>query len=309
MITTVTLNAAIDKTYALPSFQQGKVNRVQEVYSEPGGKGINVAKVLNTLQQEVVTTGFVGGFNGKYICARLDEMGIDHQFVQVKGESRLCLNVLDENSNTQTEILEPGPAIHRVAWERLKERVADLAAISEIVVFSGSLPKGLSADDYAQLIEIAHRHKAKPIVDTSGIALSLGLPKKPFMVKPNRDELAALLKTESLHEREIVDVMKEWHEDGIALVVVSLGSEGALVSHEGDVYKVTPPSVRAVNPVGSGDALVAGMAAGIVSGFSIEETLILATAVATANAMEDRAGCIDLDKVKRFKKAVHIKRI
>lgn len=309
MITTVTLNAAIDKTYVLSSFQQGKVNRVRNVYSEPGGKGINVAKVLNGLHQKVVATGFVGGFNGKSICARLDKLDIDHQFVHVEGESRLCLNIIDEYGDTQTEILEPGPVIGASDWQQLKDQVEHLAAKSEIVVFSGSLPKGISDDAYAQLIQIVHRHKARPIVDTSGSALERSLREKPFMVKPNRDELATLLKMEFVQERDILDVMKEWGEGGIPLIIVSLGKDGALVSHNGAFYKVTPPSVQAVNPVGSGDAMVAGMAAGIAAGFDIKETLILATAASTANAMEQRAGYADPENVNRYKEKVYIKSI
>lgn len=309
MITTVTLNAAVDKTYYLSSFEEQKVNRVSRMYSEPGGKGINVAKVLQQLGTHVMATGFVGGFNGKYICTRLDNMGIEHRFVTVEGESRLCLNIIDETRRSQTEILESGPVISADEWERLKEQIDRLAAKSEFVVFSGSLPKGLKQDAYAELTRIVHQHDAKPIVDTSGVGLQMSLKEKPFMVKPNRDELISLMETDSLRENDILEVMGNWGEQGIPLVIVSLGSEGSLVSHNGEFFKVTPPVIEAVNAVGSGDAMVAGIAAGLASGLSTEETLTLATAVAAANALEHKAGSIDPHNVNTLKEKVHINRI
>lgn len=310
MITTVTLNTAIDKTYFLKSFKSGQINRVHRMYSEPGGKGLNVAKVLHTLGVNVFATGFVGGFNGNYIETRLDQLGLKHQFVTVDGEARLCLNVVDEAQGAQTEILESGPTIGSEEWKRLQELIEELAAKSQFVVFSGSLPQGLCPDAYAQLIRIVHRHRAKAVVDTSGISLEKSLLEKPFMVKPNREELACLMNTEWIGEQDILGVMEEWSEKGeITLVIVSLGSEGSLVSYRGMFFKVSPPAVEVVNPVGCGDTLVAGVVAGLSAGQEIEETLALATAAAAANALERRAGVIAIEQVNRLKESVHIKRI
>lgn len=309
MITTVTLNAAIDKTYFLQSFDKGQVNRVQQMYSEPGGKGINVAKVLHTLGVNVTATGFFGGYNGKYIAASLNDRDIKQHFVSVKGESRLCLNIIDERNAVETEILETGPVVSDDEWERLKEQIDQLAAHSEFVIFSGSLPQGLSDDAYAQLIRIVHRHQAKAVVDTSGKALEKSLLEKPFMVKPNRGELADVMKMDSITEPEILKVMEQWGEQGISLIVVSLGSDGALVAYRGTYYKVTPPFVEGANPVGCGDAMVAGITAGLTLDLNIEETLSLATATAVANATEPQAGFVIPDKVSAFRRHVKINRL
>lgn len=306
MITTVTLNAAIDKTYFLPTVEMGHVHRVQQMYSEPGGKGINVAKVLHTLGHDVTAAGFLGGFNGKYVADRLERMGIRPQFTTVKEETRLCLNFVDEARGRQTEILEAGPRITKDEWAQLQARIDSLAAKSEFVVFSGSLPQGLPADTYAQLIRHAHRYDAKAILDTSGPPLAKSLAAKPFMVKPNREELAAFMGTEVISERDILEVMGEWRALGIPLVVVSLGDEGAFVSYRDTIFKATPPSVKAVNPVGCGDTLVAGIVAGFMRGLDIEETMCLATAAAAVNATVPQAGYVTVDEVNALKPQVKI---
>lgn len=309
MITTVTLNAAIDKTYFIPSFKAEHVNRVQQMYSEPGGKGINVAKVLHALGVDVTATGYVGGYTGQFIAASLKNRGVKQQFVSVEGESRLCLNVIDETGGTQTEILETGPVISKKKWEELTEEITSLAGKSEFVVFSGSLPRGLSDDAYALLTRIVHQHQAKPVVDTSGSALIKALAEKPFMIKPNRDELAAVMKKDRMTESDILHTMESWSKQGISLVVVSLGRDGALVAYEGEYYKVVPPAIEAVNPVGCGDAMVAGMVAGLSANLAIEETLALSTAAAAANALERQAGCVSLDTIDVLRKKVRIWRL
>jgi tagatose 6-phosphate kinase len=309
MITTVTLNAAIDKTYSIRLFAVDQLNRIEKLHSEPGGKGINVAKILKSLGIPVTVTGFVGGFNGEYICQRLDQMGIEHQFVEVESESRLCINVIDEERRTQTEILEPGPTITNSQWELLKNRVGKLAEQSEVIVFSGSLPQGTPVDAYFQLIELANQKGTKTILDSSGEAFTAALAAQPFMVKPNREELAAYLHKSDISRREIWETMQRWHAAGISLVVVSLGSEGAFVSDRGQFYQVIPPSVQVVNPVGSGDSLVAGMTAGLYLQLGMEETLILATAAAVANALSPVAGQVDIGQVEVLKQQVRVEKI
>jgi tagatose 6-phosphate kinase len=309
MITTVTLNAAIDKTYSIPLFAVDRLNRIEKLHSEPGGKGINVAKVLKSLGIPVTVTGFVGGFNGEYICQRLDRMGIEHQLVKVEAESRLCINVIDQERGTQTEILEPGPTITNLHWELLKNRVGELAEQSEVIVFSGSLPRGAPVDAYFQLIDLSNQKGTKTILDSSGEAFTAALAAQPFMVKPNREELAAYLHKPDISRREIWETMQRWHAAGIPLVVVSLGSEGAFVSDRGQCYQVIPPSVQAVNPVGSGDPLVAGLTAGLYLQLGMEETLILATAAAVANALSPVAGQVDIGQVEALKQRVRVAKI
>jgi tagatose 6-phosphate kinase len=309
VITTVTLNAAIDKTYYMSGFDLNKINRVQQMYTEPGGKGINVAKVLKFLGIPVVASGFVGGFNGRGICRSLDMIGIDHQFVKVEGESRLCLNIIDEKQKIQTEILESGPLISEKEWEALKYKLSKLAAKSHFLIFSGSLAKGINKDAYSQLIKTAHENGAKSVLDTSGHALTEAISAIPYMIKPNREELSQLINKPSINNQDILNAMQLLYNDGISVVVVSLGAEGALVCYHGQFFKIVPPTVRSVNAVGCGDSIVAGISAGLYSNIGIENSLILGAAAAANNALQKNAGNINLEDIERLKSEVKIESV
>ena len=306
MITTVTLNAAIDKTYFVPDFRLNKVNRTTMVHSEPGGKGVNVAKVLNLLDIPVITTGFAGGYNGMKIRDELKKIGIHPEFINIKEESRLCINIIDEVIQTQTEILESGPTITETEWVDLCEKIDCLSKKSSLVIMSGSLPKGLHDDSYKELISIVKRNHAKAVIDTSGIALEEALKSAPYMVKPNKQELAQLLKKEHITTNDILDALSLFQKQGIDLTVVSLGEEGALVGYKGEAFKVTPPQIELVNPVGCGDALVAGITAGLHLELDIRESLILGVSAATANALEVKAGNISVNLLNELKTRVKL---
>lgn len=309
MITTVTLNAAIDKTYHVPSFHLNQVNRTKSTIAESGGKGNNVAKVLHALKIPVTSTGVVGGYNGMQICRLLDEKGIRHDFTQTLQESRLCLNIVDDVLGSQTEILESGPEISQVDWNRFKDKMQQLAGQSEYVVMSGSLSSGLPVDSYNLLTKMIKSQGAKVIVDSSGPAFEQVLKAKPFMVKPNKEELAAVLKKETVTESEITQTIQRWSNFGIPIIAVSLGRDGAIVSFEGNLYKAVPPSMEVINPVGSGDAFVAGMTAGLIKGLEIKEMITLAIASGTANALEPQAGVVSLEKLKGLKKEILIENL
>jgi tagatose 6-phosphate kinase len=309
MITTVTLNAAIDKTYYLTSFSLDKVNRLNEMHAEPGGKGNNVAKVLKTLNIPVTASGFVGGFNGNWITQKLDLLEINHSFVETYGESRICLNIIDERTGSQTEILENGPEIDDRSWEKMKKKMDELAKQSKLIIFSGSLAKGLPNDSYAQLIQIVQSNGAKAILDSSGAPLKEALNATPFMIKPNRQELEDLMGEKLLDEHQILNALREMHQKGIPLIVASLGEAGMLACYKGTYYRVSPPSIKAINAVGCGDSLVAGITAGIYQGIGIEESLIVGIAAASANALEKRAGIINGNLLDELKQQVKIEQI
>lgn len=300
MITTVTLNAAIDKTYVLPSFELGKVSRATSVHADAGGKGLNVARVAHTLGQPVTATGFVGGNNGQFICNELDKQGIPHQFVTVNEESRLCLNIIDTSSKAATELLEPGPVITPDQLEEMKHKVSELAAISKIVAFSGSIPKGVPTTFYAELITIAKERGAIVFLDTSGEALLEGIKARPHLIKPNEVEVEKLIGKKLEQESDLYDSVHKLMESGIQTVVVSLGASGSLVGSEGQLYRVKAPKLDPVSTVGCGDSFVGGMAVAIMQGKSLADCLKLATAAGSANALTERAGVIRLEDVNRF---------
>lgn len=310
MITTVTLNAAIDKTYYLPSFPMGKVSRVQRFNAAPGGKGINVAKVVAQLGVPVTATGFVGGMNGEIIKQQLTRMGIAHDFVSVEGESRICLNILDEEHGTSTELLEPGPTVSEAALEEMKQRIRDLALRSQIVCLSGSLPAGAPKDYYMELVQIAKEAGAYVILDASGDALRHGIEAKPHMIKPNEEEVAALLDIEVADEEALRNAVETLlHKYEMERISVSLGGAGSLTAVKDGCYRVTTPKVEVVNTVGCGDSFVAGMAVSLARKLSLEDGLAMASAAGTSNAMTEQAGQIDPAVFEQLRKQVQMVRL
>ncbi|WP_274651140.1 1-phosphofructokinase [Paenibacillus humicola] len=293
MITTVTLNAAIDKTYYLPRFPIGQVTRVSNMSVDAGGKGLNVARVIKQLGFPVMAAGFVGGYNGQYIENTLKQSGIPHDFVHVDGESRICLNIIDESAATSSELLEPGPSITEEQIGELKRKLAGLAARSRVVCFSGSLPAGVPLDIYADLIRIAKAEGAFVFLDTSGEALRCGLEAGPCLIKPNEEEAIALLGKAGGGEEDYFRALEDFCGNRISRTVVSLGGSGALALWEGSRYRIRIPAVPVVNTVGSGDAFLAGMAAALADGRGPEDCLRLAAAAGTANALQRRTGWVE----------------
>ncbi|TFE30629.1 1-phosphofructokinase family hexose kinase [Cohnella luojiensis] len=292
-ITTVTLNAAIDKTYYVPTLVKGTVMRAESVLSAAGGKGVNVARVLRQLgHTEVAATGFASGYNGKFIIDQVKEIGIEAEFVEALGESRLCLNFIDRGDGTSTEILEPGPDIREKHLDHLKRKLHQLAQESALVIFSGSIPKGLHPGLYAQLIGIARAAGAEVFLDASGKPLSQGLLAKPSFIKPNEEEIVPLLA--GTIENDLYEGVVSLMNKGIANVVVTLGGEGAVAGVEGKLYRVQTPKLKVVNTVGCGDAFVAGYAYGFARNWPAVECLQYAAAAGCANALSSVAGDVRL---------------
>ncbi|TVY11204.1 1-phosphofructokinase [Paenibacillus cremeus] len=307
MITTVTLNAAIDKTYYVKQFGLGGVHRVARQIAEPGGKGNNVAKVIRLLGGEVTASGFVGGSSGSFIEQRLAERGIQTAFVQVPGESRVCLNIIDESTGSSTELLEQGPEIAWSSIAEMKVMIRKLALQSSVVVLSGSLPPGAPANFYAELIDIIQSAGSRAFLDSSGAALNSGLEARPHFVKPNEQELAQLMGRDRLGENEWAEAAARLANLGIPQVCVTLGSRGTIAFIDGSSYRVIPPAIQAVNTVGCGDSFVAGIAFAEERDASPEEKLRMATAAAAANAMSEKAGHMDYAVFQAYAKQVEVR--
>ncbi|MBB6674947.1 1-phosphofructokinase family hexose kinase [Cohnella nanjingensis] len=290
-IVTVTLNAAIDKTYYLPEWRHGTVMRSERVLAAAGGKGINVARVLRHLGHASVTaTGFAAGYNGRFIAEKVGEAGIVPDFVEAEGESRLCLNFIDGRDGASTEVLEPGPDIRSLDLEAMREKIRGAASGAALVIFSGSLPRGCPADFYAELIGIARDAGAEVFLDTSGAALAEGMKARPAFIKPNEDEIRPWMAGAAGGEDGFRQAAAALADQGIPNVAVTLGAEGAVAGAGGQLYRVRIPRLEAVNAVGSGDAFVAGFAYGYVRGWPVERSLRHAAAAGCANALSDAAG-------------------
>ncbi|WP_408008531.1 1-phosphofructokinase family hexose kinase [Pseudalkalibacillus sp. A8] len=307
MITTVTLNPAIDITYYIPEFQRSQIHRVDSMYKEPGGKGINVAKVIKTLKAPVMVTGMLGGNNGRTICRLLDSYSIPHDFHPISGESRLCLNIIDQHAH-QTEILEKGPEVSEKELGNFKRHLEKLSKKSRFVIFSGSLPAGVPQYAYGELIELVQHHGADAIVDTSGKALEYALAAKPFMVKPNINEVQEIYSQKKLTKEDVWKIIENWHDSGISASMVSDGADGMMVRIHEHQWTISPPVVKAVNTVGCGDTLAGALAVGFYNDQTYEECLINATAAAVSNAMEKQAGKVSIEKIDQYKQGITLKK-
>lgn len=306
MITTVTLNAALDKTYWLSSFQTGQVNRVRRQIIEPGGKGVNVAKVLASLGAAVNVTGFVGGSNGQELIRYLRPFHVNQNWVEVEGNTRVCLNIIDEEHRQETEILEKGPSISPDDWNRFVDKFRLLVTESDLVLLSGSLPAGVEDDRYAELIAICKAAGIKAGIDTGASALKKSLAAKPAIVKPNIHELQELCGKELAALDDIIAEAVAIYQSGIEYVIVSLGKDGAVcVSAEG-IFKAELPRIQAVNSVGSGDAVFAGIGLALERAGGSREALINGMAAGMANALNEGAGRVKRQDYESFLQKVHI---
>lgn len=308
MITTVTLNASIDKVYRIDRLKKGTIMRVKELSSTPGGKGLNVAKAVKLCGGQVLATGFAGGHAGAYLEEQLDRIGVGHRFQHIGGETRSCINILDEDG-ISTELLEPGAVISRREMEEFLELYQDVLEESRVVAISGSLPRGVEPCIYADLIHMAKDRGMLTILDSSGDALRKGLEAIPYMIKPNREELEAYLRRSLTDERELIRAAKEIREMGIKIVVLSLGEDGAIAVSDSGIYRGRPPEVKAVNPAGCGDAMVAAFAVAFERGQGVEEALRYAIAVSAANTLTMTTGDFHPSDVDRLFCAVQLEKL
>jgi tagatose 6-phosphate kinase len=313
VISTFTLNAAIDKVQYIENFQIDKVNRVVEVAAEPGGKGNNVAKVAKLLGSDVVASGFLGGDTGQYVHRQLLNRGIVSDPIWISGQTREAFNIIDRNRGTQTEILEPGPEVNPEEWEAMKVKVKVLAEESSMVCFSGSLPKGLSVHAYADLIHIAKAAGVLTILDTSGDSLFHGIESAPFISKPNRNELAQLSGKHMDTVENIITAARSIIHKGVEWVIVSLDKDGSLAVSERGAWQVLPAKVEVVNTVGCGDSLVGGIANHLDTlGQKPEEAQLIeaiawGTAAAASNALFPIAGHVNVTRLREMRQSVRIR--
>lgn len=309
MILTVTMNPSVDISYPLKKLELDTVNRVSDVRKEAGGKGLNVSRVIKLAGEKGIATGLIGGILGKYITSHLDEVGIEHSFQQIAQESRNCIAILHEG--LQTEILESGPVVTEWEQEQFIIHFTGLLDQSDTVTLSGSLPVGVPKDFYQKLIRIARSRNKKVLLDCSGECLKKATtgPDLPYLIKPNKQELEQLtglsLDADSPETfMELITSHKELQE--IPWIVVSLGKKGAFARVEGNYFTVRIPEINVINPVGSGDSTIAGLAVGISNHDSVENILKRAMAFGMLNAMEPQTGCINMNHFEHLFNSISV---
>ncbi|MCX4906618.1 1-phosphofructokinase family hexose kinase [Streptomyces sp. NBC_00878] len=289
MILTVTLNTALDITYRVRGLRPHTSHRVTEVTERPGGKGLNVARVLAALGHEVTATGFAGGATGRAVQEQLTYTpGVVDALVPVAGATRRTIAVADTTTGDTTQLNEPGPSITSAEWSAFKEAYEHLLRSSSAVALCGSLPPGVPVGAYAQLVRAARALAVPVLLDTSGEPLRRGVAARPDVVKPNADELAELT---GAHEPS--QATRDARRRGAHAVVASLGAEGLLARTPDGDWRAVPPGPVRGNPTGAGDSVVAGLLSGLVEHLPWPDRLARAVALSAATVLTPVAGEFD----------------
>lgn len=281
---TVTLNPSIDKTVVIDRLQPYGLNRVLQSESDPGGKGINVARVLHSFGTEVVVTGFVAGSTGKMLADFLQTTGLVCDFLEIPGQTRTNMKVFDQTEKKMTEINESGCAVAAGDLVKFEDKFKSLCRNTRLVVLSGSLPPGVPDNIYARLIKTAKSADVMAILDADGEALRKGILSVPYAVKPNIHELSELVGRPLKTAKEVLGAGRELTAKGIRIVIVSLGPDGAVVLNDREAYKVDSWDIPIKSATGAGDSMVGSLADAILRDATLDDIARITTAAGTITA-------------------------
>lgn len=312
MILCVTLNPCLDKTLTVPPWQPGDSVRGQAVREVVGGKGNNVARALKRLGREARPVTFFGGAVGHHCAALLRrDDGLDALATPTEAPTRIILTVRTESTADQSAFFDPDPAVTAAEAENLFHRVE--GALTEggvtALCLSGSSPSPATHGLYSDLIALARSRRVPVFLDTYGPALEAIWGFWPQVVQLNRREAAAHLRNPSASDADVINLLKDWARHGVRIGVVTDGPRAVLAQHHGQLLRVTPPAIEVVNPIGSGDCLLAGLVDGWLADLGPEPIIRRAVGCAVANALVWDAGAIDLGEAARLAEAVAIEPI
>ncbi len=282
MIYTITLNPALDYIIAIEQIQLNEINTSLDEHILPGGKGINVSIILKRLEVDSIALGFISGFTGEEIKRLVETEKIKTDFINLKtGNSRINVKILEEEK--ETAINSKGPAVNNKSIEELYQKL-DIIKKDDILVLSGSTPKGIDESIYEKICEKIKEKNIKIVVDSTNNLLLNTLKYQPFLIKPNHHELGEIFNTEITNKDEALEYAKILQQNGARNVLVSMGSKGSvLLDENGKTYKKDViKNKNVINTVGAGDSMVAGFLAGYLKYQNYEEALKLGIASATA---------------------------
>lgn len=277
-IATVTLNPAIDHTALIPNFQAGEVNRVAWEQIDPGGKGVNVASFLSAFGLSIVVSGFLGKDNAELFQNFFTQNGIQNNFVNIAGNTRVNIKIVDKANAQVTDINFPGQTPTQQDITLLYQAIDQLIPICDWFVLSGSIPAGVSRGIYRDLIDRLNANGKKTFLDASGESLRQGIEATPYAIKPNIHELEEVLGRKLVEESEIVEAAQQLITKGLGCVIVSRGADGAIFVDRHSIVRARPPQIEVVSTVGAGDAMLSGFIVGHDRGLSLSDCARLATA-------------------------------
>jgi 1-phosphofructokinase family hexose kinase len=315
MIITVTLNTAIDKTLSVPNFRLGRRHRTVEQTTMPGGKGVNVARVLKALGQPVIATGLTGGATGTRIVEQLTQLSVLSDFVRTREESRTNTALIDPTTGVQTEINERGPHVSEQEIELFADKLLYLAKGASLCVFAGSLPRGVDVDIYNRLIREVKRLGVVVVVDTDGDPLRRAVRAEPDVISPNVLEAEELVGHEFNDEEDHLFALREMVEQGAheAIMTIGDGCVGQLLPEEAQgqprIYRCRIPEMEATATVGSGDAFLAGYVAARYTDRPAPDCLAYGVACGAESTQHLGAGVVDPAQVQRLLDEVEVTRL
>jgi 1-phosphofructokinase/tagatose 6-phosphate kinase len=312
VIVTVTLNAAIDRTLTVPNFQLGHRHRASQGLTLAGGKGINVARALKRLDIPVVATGLAGGRTGTRIVEELTSEAILNDFVRIADESRTSSAVVDPTAGTYTEINEWGPHVEADELAMLLDKINYLARGADMVVFAGTLPRGVEDSFYAEAIRELNRRNVRAVLDSEGPPLRLGAEAEAFLVTPNQREAEGLVGQELGDDEDYTMALDRIADLGArnVLITAETRSFGLFrVERKRVLFRADAPQVEPVSAVGSGDVLLAAFLAARLEEKPLEDSLRAAVAAGAASTLEVGAGRFDPKEASRLQSSVDVREL
>ena len=309
MIITLTLNPAVDQTMVVSEVTLGEVNRVREVYLDPAGKGINVSRMVHRLGWPTIAFGFLAGEIGLLAEKALDNEGVQYHFVHVPGQTRLNVALIDESTGVLTNYNGRGLRVDEESVARLDEVLTFWLQAGSVLVLAGSLPRGMPEDTYARYIELAKAAGSKTILDADGDPLRLGLEAEPTLIKPNRPEAQRLLGRQLPDLEAVTAAARELAATRSTIVIISMGGNGAVYATKDGAWLAVPPEIELNSSVGSGDALVAGLAVALAGDRPLVEGLREGTAAGAATAQTAGTTPGSKEEVARLLPQVQIKEL
>jgi len=309
MIFTVTLNPALDKEYTVPHLDLDTVLRASSIQVDYGGKGFNVSRMLASLGAENVAIGFLGGATGEFLRDGLTDMGIQTDFAWISSETRTNISIVSKADGHHIKVNESGPTISPDEISNLMKKIEGLICPGDWWVLAGSLPPGVHTDIYAQLISIINIGGAKAVLDTSGEPLVLGCKVKPFLIKPNASEAAQLTGMPSNTPEQILNLAPSIHRMGVENLIISAGKKKSYLSDgESRCFGVSPP-IDEKNPIGAGDAMVAGLVWRLEKGEPIKSAFPWGIACGAAAASKPGTGMPPRSQIDQLVQEIMIEEV
>ena len=310
MILTVTPNPCVDKTIFVDHVELGTIIRGEKATAIAGGKGTNVSRVVKALGRPTKAFQIVGGHTGAHIVEMINiQDGVETVPVWVSAPSREIVTVLDTGKHVQTAYMEPGPELTPQEVKSVHDKFDEVVSEASVVTFNGTVPCAALNKLYYDLVGRCAELGVKTVLDSHGPAFAEGVKAQPLMVKPNLEETQELFGETINTDIDILGAIAKYHDLGVEFVVISMGARGAFASVDNGILKCTPPKIDEVNPVGSGDALVAGFAVGLTEGMDIEEMCRLGVGAGTANATSWDIGHCTRVEIERYAQMVEIESV